>query len=67
MKQKTLNPKAAALAERIAGGIIRRQTRLAGYLNRKTQHWNNASKLIALALFVLLFGGVCLYFIIKSI
>ena len=49
MKQpKTLSPKAAALAERIANGIIRRQTKLADKLNRRTQHWNRASKLIAL-------------------
>lgn len=62
-----INPKAEALAIRIAGSIIRRQTRIAGYLNRKTQHWNRASKIIALLLFMLLFGGMCLYFIIKSI
>jgi len=67
MKQRTLNPRMAALAERIAGRIIRTQTRLADALNRKTQHWNRASKLIALSLFCLLFGGLCLYFIIKSI
>ena len=66
MKEKALHPKAAAFAERIANGIIRRQTRLAATLNRKTQHWNKASKLIALVLFCLLFGGICLYFIIKS-
>jgi hypothetical protein len=53
-------------AARIAGRIIRRQTQMAGYLNRKTQHWNRASKLIALFLFCLLFGSICLYFIIKS-
>lgn len=67
MKQRTLNPRMAALAERIAAGIIRRQVRIADALNRKTQHWNRASKLIALVLFCLLFGGLCLYFIIKSI
>ena len=59
-------PKAEALAERIAGRIIRRQSRIAGYLNRKTQYWNKASKLIALLLFCLLFGSLCLYLIIKS-
>lgn len=55
------------LAGRIAGRIIRTQNRIAGYLNRKTQHWNKASKLCALALFVLLFGGLSIYLIIKSI
>lgn len=66
MKEKTLSPKAAAFAERIANGIIHRQTRLADALNRRTQHWNRASKLIALLLFCLLFGGLSFYFIIKS-
>jgi hypothetical protein len=55
------------LASRIAGNIIRRQTQFASYLNRKTQHWNRASKLTALGLFVLLFGGLSIYLIIKSI
>lgn len=55
-----------ALAGRIANRIIRGKTRLAGYLNRKTQHWNRASKLIALFLFCLLFGSLCLYLIIKA-
>jgi hypothetical protein len=66
-KRKTKSyPRAEAMAERIAGRIIRRQTKMANYLNRKTQYWNKASKLIALALFCLLFGSLCLYFIIKS-
>ncbi|MEO6524980.1 MAG: hypothetical protein ABIN91_25065 [Mucilaginibacter sp.] len=59
--------KTEVLASRIAGRIIRKQTQIAGYLNRKTQHWNKQSKLIALTLFVLLFGGLCIYLIIKSI
>ena len=67
MKQKALSPKAAAFAERVANGIIRRQTQLADTLNRKTQHWNRASKIIALLLFCMAFGGLCFYFIIKSI
>jgi len=60
-------PKAEALAGRIAGRIIRRQTKIANYLNRKTAYWNAASKLIALSLFILLFGSLCLYLILKSI
>lgn len=60
-------PRTEALAQRIADRIIRRQTRMAGYLNRKTQHWNNASKLTALLLFIALFGSLCAWFIIKSI
>jgi len=59
--------KTDVLASRIAGRIIQKQTQIAGFLNRKTQHWNKASKLIALALFVLVFGGLCIYLIIKHI
>jgi hypothetical protein len=59
--------KTDTLAERIAGRIIRRQTKIANYLNRRTQHWNSTSKLIALLLFSLLFSSICFYFIIKSI
>jgi hypothetical protein len=59
--------KTDALAGRIAGRIIRTQNQLANYFNRKTQYWNKASKLTALALFVLLFGGISIYFIIKSL
>lgn len=55
------------VAKRIADKIIRRQTQFANYLNRKTQHWNRASKLTALILFVLLFGGLSIYLILKSI
>jgi len=66
MKQKTLNARQTAFAERMAAGIIRRQTKVAGYLNRRTQHWNRTSKLIALALFILLFGGASLWFIIHA-
>lgn len=67
-KRKTKSyPKAEALAERLAGRIIRKQTRIANYLNRKTQYWDRASKIIAFTLFVLLFGGLCIYLIIKSL
>ena len=59
--------KTDALATRIAGKIIRKQTQAANWLNRKTQYWNRSSKLIALLLFCLLFGSACIYLIIKSI
>jgi hypothetical protein len=59
--------KTDVLASRIADRIIQKQTQIAGFLNRKTQHWNKASKLIALTLFVLVFGGLCIYLIIKHI
>jgi len=56
-----------ALATQVAGYIHRRQTQVSGYLNRKTQYWNHASKLTALFLFCLLFGGFCLFTLIKAI
>jgi hypothetical protein len=59
--------KTDALAAKIAARILRRQTKIAGYLNHKTQHWNRASKFIALLIFCLLSGSICLYFMIKSI
>lgn len=44
-----------------------RQRQFAEYLGRKTQYWNRASKLTALLLFVLVFGGCCLLLILKAI
>jgi hypothetical protein len=55
------------LVTRLAGGIHKRQIQLSGYLNRKTQYWNRASKLTALLLFCLLFGGCCLLLLLKAI
>ncbi len=52
---------------RISGTIHRRQLQVSGYLNRKTQYWNRASKLTALFLFCLLFGGCCLLLLLKAI
>jgi hypothetical protein len=56
-----------ALARCIADEIICAQIRMANCLNHKTQHWNRASKLIALVLFIMVFGGLSIYLIIKSI
>jgi hypothetical protein len=55
-----------ALANRVANRIILLQTQVADYLNRKTAYWSKASKLVALFLFCLLFGGSSLYLIIKA-
>lgn len=55
-----------ALAERVAGRIVRVQRRVAGWLDRKTQHWNKTSRLIALFLFCLLFGGFSLWLLISA-
>ena len=54
------------LAGRIAGAIIERQRKLADWLERKTQYWNKASKLIAFYLFCLLFGGLSLWLLMKA-
>lgn len=52
---------------RITEAIHKRQLQVSGYLNRKTQYWNRASKLMALLLFCLLFGGCCLLLLLKAI
>jgi len=52
---------------RITNTIHHRQLQVSGYLNRKTQYWNRASKLTALLLFCLLFGGCCLLLLLKAI
>lgn len=65
-KRKPLSARQEKAAGRIASGIIRRQTQIAGYLNRKTQHWNWASKIILLLLICLLFGGVSLWLLIRA-
>ncbi|HVW94393.1 MAG TPA: hypothetical protein VHA56_00325 [Mucilaginibacter sp.] len=67
MKTRTPNPRLMALAERTAARILHRQRRLAATLNRKTQHWNRSSKLIALTLLVLLMGGASLLLIIHAL
>jgi hypothetical protein len=66
-KTSTAKYRENALAMQVAGYIQRKQTQVSGYLNRKTQYWNRASKLAALFLFCLLFGGFCLFMLIKAI
>ena len=50
----------------LRSGIEQKQRKAAGYLNRRTQYWNRSSWLIALGLFILLFGGCCLLLCIKA-
>jgi len=50
----------------LRSGIDRNQRKAADYLSHKTQYWNRGSWLIALALFILLFGGCCLFLCIKA-
>lgn len=58
--------KTDVIAQKIANRILTRQEKIAAWLNRKTQHWNKASKLIALSAFLMAFGTLCLYLIIKA-
>ncbi|MBS1501078.1 MAG: hypothetical protein JST32_03380 [Bacteroidetes bacterium] len=46
--------------------LDQRQRQVAAYLGRKTAYWNRSSWIIALALFILLFGGLCLLLCIKA-
>lgn len=39
---------------------------IAAYLDRKTLYWNRGSKLIALVLFCLVFGSVCLWLLMRA-
>lgn len=64
-KRRGLTTKQAHVAAQIASAIIGKQTRLANYLNRKTQYWNKASKLLMLALIALLLGGFSVYQFIR--
>lgn len=47
--------------------LDKRQRAFADFLARKTQYWNRSSKIIALAAFILLFGGCCLLLFIRAI
>ncbi|XHR95559.1 hypothetical protein ACFJIV_02305 [Mucilaginibacter sp. UC70_90] len=66
-KQGVTAHRESPLLIRIAGTIQKRQLQVSAYLNRKTQYWNRASKLTALFLFCLLFGGCCLLLLLKAI
>jgi hypothetical protein len=66
-KKGTITRMDSPLLIRITDAIHRRQLQVAGYLNRKTQYWNRTSKLTALLVFCLLFGGCCLLLVLKAI
>ena len=53
-------------AEKVAAAIVQRQMKIAAWLGRKTQYWNKTSKLVALFLFCLSFGGFSLWLLIKA-
>ncbi|MBC8053813.1 MAG: hypothetical protein H7Y13_12180 [Sphingobacteriaceae bacterium] len=56
-----------ALAQKVAGGILRIQLRIANYLNRKTAHFSKIQKEILLLCFSLVFSLISLYLIFKVI
>lgn len=66
-KVKGLNPQTDRLAGWVAKGITSKQRRFARYLERKTWYWDRASKLLALILLCLLFGGPSLYLLLQAI
>lgn len=55
----------AVWLSRLRSGLEMRQHRVADWLGRKTQYWSKSSWLVALGLFVALFGGCCLWLILK--
>ncbi|MDB4925520.1 MAG: hypothetical protein JWR23_1576 [Mucilaginibacter sp.] len=59
---KTSSPN--RVASQIERAIAKKQRQVADYLNRKTQHWNRASKLILLLLICLVFGGASLWLLV---
>jgi hypothetical protein len=65
-KHRTSDFTENAFAVRVSQFFEARQQRLAGYLFRKTQHWNRNSKIVALMLFCLLFGVCCFWLILKA-
>jgi hypothetical protein len=50
----------------VRGTVERFQRGLAAYLERKTAYWDRRSKLIALFLFCLLFGGLSLWLLARA-
>lgn len=62
-----LSPRQEDLAQRIAGGIINVQRRIATYLNCKTAHYSKAQKEILLLAISVIFSGISLYLIFTAI
>ena len=66
-KKEVTAHRESPLLIRMASIIHKQQLQVSAYLNRRTQYWNRASKLTALFLFCLLFGGCCLLLLLKAI
>lgn len=65
--EKNSNPRHKALADSIAGRIIRGQTRIAAYLNGKAIHLSAKARLLLLIVFCILFAAINGYLLIHSI
>ncbi|NVM65050.1 hypothetical protein FHW88_003354 [Mucilaginibacter sp. SG538B] len=46
--------------------LVRIQCQISDNLNRRTQHWNRASKILMLAAICLLFGGASLLLLLRA-
>jgi hypothetical protein len=55
------------VASRIETATLKKQHQLADCLNRKTQHWDKASKIIMLLAICLVFGGASLWLLIRAL
>jgi hypothetical protein len=71
MKVLKRNRQAAAqyrqqVTGRINQVLMKQHRKLAAYLDRKTQHWNMASKCLFLFMVCLLLGAMCLSLIIRA-
>ncbi len=55
------------VASRIEIVILKKQHQLADCLNRKTQYWDRASKIILLLAICLVFGGASLWLLIRAL
>lgn len=66
-KRRTDTRNENAFAAGIRRFAERKQRKAAEWLGRKTLYWNHSSKIIALTLFCLLFGGLCLLLLLKAI
>ncbi|WP_246001716.1 hypothetical protein [Mucilaginibacter gracilis] len=64
--KKKQRAKQSRIAGQIETVLNRKQKQIADTLNRRTQHWNRASKLILLLLICLLFGGTSLWLLIRA-
>ena len=65
--RKTLTANQADLANKIAKRILLAQIKIASFLNKRTEHYTKFQKEVLLIIISLLFSGVSVYLLIKSI